>query len=238
MKAEIEAFVLEMNNQLREGQRLTYLPRDRLLQLAAVKSLEALKTEAGLLKEKAVLSQDENAANAMLSYENVVQTLISELSMWVALKDDNAHAAWNYLVDAQGAAMHAVRAHQVGEHMAHYAKRLEGIEHLVFPPQMFTSPGLVVEDAECSICKQRYGDCEHVKAKPYMGEFCQRIITKMRFTELSSVDDPADKRCITLSHSSDGKNFVDWMTHRQIEVDSPDAESEPEADNTMDQGTS
>ncbi len=217
VKAEIETFVSSMNAELREGQRLTYLPRDRAIQLAAVKSLEVLKSEASLLKKKAIDLQDENAANAMLSYENVIQTLVSELKMWVALKDDDAYAAWNHLIDAQYSAMHAARAHQCGEHMARYAKRLEGIEHLVFPPQMFTSAGLVIEDAECSICGYFYGDCEHIKSRPYMGVFCQRIITKMRFTEISVVDDPADKRCITLSHSRDGKTFVDAMTLRAVD---------------------
>ena len=53
------------------------------------------------------------------------------------------------------------------------------------------SPGGEVIGARCSICDAEYGDCDHIRGRPYMGEFCRRIIYRMKLTEVSVVDEPA-----------------------------------------------
>ncbi len=92
---------------------------------------------------------------------------------------------------------------------------------------MFNSPGMLIRTAECSICGKDYEDCLHVKGRPYMGQFCARVIKDVEFTEVSFVDDPADKRCYITSYSDDGgTTWTDAMTMRKIERPPVHAESD------------
>lgn len=216
MRERLLQFQDRMNNVLREHQRLCFMTRAKELQVSACKELTALKAEAGGVKKEAVEIGDEDAANALLAFENVVQTVLSELEMWIALKEDNPDKAWHSLIDSQMAALHAVRAHPIAHHMTEYLTRLEAVERLLFPPQVFVSLGMIFGDAECSICGRRYGDCEHIIGRPYMGEFCGRIIKDVTFTEVSLVDDPVDKHCIVQTFSRNGKTWVDRMTLRPL----------------------
>ena len=216
MKERMYRFQEKMNEALTRNQRLCFMTRAMELQEQACDELRSLLEEASSVKAKAVEAKDENAANAVLAYENVIGALIAELQMWISLKQDAPFPAWNYLIDSQMAALHAVRAHPVAEHMAKYLERLEAIESLLFPPQVFMSAGLTFGDAECSICGNRYGECDHIKSRAYMGQFCQRILKDITFTEISMVDDPVDKRCIVTSYSADGKTMIDRMTLRPI----------------------
>ena len=216
MEELVKEFQARLNKFVVEKERLCFMTRAIELQRAACLESSELFAEASKLKHSARDSRNENAANALLAFEEVLKTLVSELKMWIALKEDAPFEAWNYLIDAQGAASHAARAHPVGQHMEQYAERLEAIEKLVFPSQVFNSPGMVIRSAVCSICDSEYGECEHIKGKAYMGEFCGRIIKDVTFTEVSFVDDPADKRCIVTSFSPDGKRWIDRMTFREL----------------------
>ena len=217
MKTQVTAFQNKLNDFVVDKQRLCYMTRAIELQDAAVHDIEPYLDEAARIKREAIALEDENASNAMLAFEEILKTLEGELRMWIALKQDEPIKAWNYLIDAQNAANHAVRAHRVAEHMARYEKRLEMLEHVLFPPQVFNSPGMVIRNARCSLCGAEYGECLHVKGLPYMGEFCARIIEDCQFNEVSIVDDPADKRCIIASFSSDGTHWIDRMTLREID---------------------
>lgn len=226
MTDKLPQFQERMSTALNEYQTLCFMTRAIELQTQAADDLEALKQDGVELKKEVVTAGDENEANTLLAFENVIDTLISELRMWVALKNDDPFAAWNFLIDAQMAAIDSVRAHPVAEHMAKYAKRLDLLEKLLFPPQVFSSPGMVIKSAECSICRKEYGTCEHVRGRPYMGEFCARIIKDWTLTEVSIVGDPANKQCIVTSFSRDGVHCVDRMTLRRVEPSESNSSSE------------
>lgn len=206
----------KLNQKVDEYQPLCYMTRARELQVTACDDLRAFRREISETKREAQEGNEEGAANAFLAFENIIDTLVSELEMWIALKDDDPNLAWENLVDAEFGAVHAVRAHPVAQHIGEYVKRLNVLEHILFPPQVFVSPGMIIGDAECSICHSRYGECEHVKGRAYMGEFCGRILKDITFTEVSMVDEPVDKRCRVLSFSRDGKTMIDRMTHRVV----------------------
>lgn len=53
------------------------------------------------------------------------------------------------------------------------------------------SPGMIIEESECSICGSDPATCSHVTGRTYDGEFCARKITKARITEVSLVGRPA-----------------------------------------------
>ena len=59
--------------------------------------------------------------------------------------------------------------------------KMLAIEKLIFPPQKFTSWGIVFRSRLCSICGSEYGegDCDHLVGKPYMGEICHTRVLEL-----------------------------------------------------------
>jgi hypothetical protein len=192
------------------------MSRAKEFQINASEKLAQLKEKMSKLKRQMIIAQDEDSANALLSFEQMIDALANELKMWIALKEDDPNSAWDSLISAQYAARTAMQAHNVAEGLDGYIQRLHGLERLLFPPQMFLSSGLVIANSECSICGQEYGECEHIKGKAYMGEICSRIIHHIsEVREASIVKDPADKCCRATS-VSDGGVMRDVMTWREI----------------------
>jgi hypothetical protein len=163
-------------------------------------------------KAAAVGSSDEDYANLLLGCECVARSLFAELQMWLLLKQEDPDAAWDQLIEAQGQALWAVRAHEGFKHLEHHHEKLQVIERVVFPPQVFLSAGLIVERQECSICQADYEDCEHIVGRPYMGEFCWRIARNVQADHVSFVEQPADKRCRVLAFEDEGgrRNRMTW----------------------------
>ena len=189
------------------------------IQEEAFESLELLKQEATELKREAVKVLDEDSANAMLSIEEACIALSSEIRMYLALKKDEAARAWDHLIDAQRHMQCAITAHDIGDAYFEDYYKLYLLEQLLFPKQLFVSPGMILEKAECSICGSDYDECEHVQGLPYMGDICVRIISSIReCTEVSFVEEPADKRCRILSVSN-GDKARDTLSWRFVEPD-------------------
>ncbi len=217
MKELLEEFQQKFATVVKEAERLCFMTRDKQLQQDACNHLVALCQEATSLKKGAISDQDENLANAILSYEEMISALRDELRMWIALKADNTDAAWNFLVDAQMHAHWAMQAHQVAAPLVGYVQKLRALEEVLFAPMAFFSVGMIIEYAECSICGQEYGECDHIKGIAYMGEICARHIKHAkRLEEVSIVSVPANKRC-RIGHITDEQGvFRDVLTWRPV----------------------
>ena len=101
----------------------------------------------------------------------------------------------NYVIDADD------RFHLFffGEMIKEYQK--------LFPYHYFFSRECVVQEEKCSICGRPISfrhPCGHKPGKVYMGELCQRIITKARLIAVSLVTDPVDKYAFV---KVDGKEY-------------------------------
>ena len=138
------------------------------------------------------------------------------------------------IIEAQGHVSTAIKAHDNFRYLEKYADKLSAIEQLLFPPQTFCSPGMIVKESECSICKQDYGECDHVKGRAYMGELCVRIITKAELREISLVKEPANKhaRALHFSEKEGNRDIITWrikketkeepiLSEREVEVALP-----------------
>jgi hypothetical protein len=171
-------------------------------------------------KSNAVKNGNEESANALLSLEMLIRAMESELRMWVALKDEAPSDAWRYLVDAQTASRSAVAAHTIGKKLnaLNYLKRLVAFETLLFPPQGFTSIGASVKYAECSICGQEYGICDHLAGRPYWGQICVRNVVDASLNEISIVSEPDNKCCRITAIQDDEGLMRDTMTWRVVSV--------------------
>jgi hypothetical protein len=216
MNEKVNIFQTHFAETAEECQRFCYMSRAKELQVEACGKLRELEDEVHTLKAELISLEDEDAANAMLSFEKIIHALMDELNMWVALKDDDPGTAWNYLVDAEVKAHSAFKVHPVGEHLTGYLQHLHILEHVLFPPQMFFSVGVIVEEAVCSICGEEYGECDHEKGKAYMGQECVRNIKHVRMIEGSIVEKPANKRCRIISITDECGLRRDLLTWRVI----------------------
>jgi hypothetical protein len=137
------------------------------------------------------------------------------VKMWIELKEENYNSAWDSLVDAQSYASMSMQAHETNGHLENYIRRLEVLEKVLFPPQLFFSDRSVISESTCSICGKSMDDCEHIKGKFYLGKQCYEVIKKIEtIYAYDIVKDPANKKCRALTFSENG-NDTDLMTYRQ-----------------------
>lgn len=212
MNEAAKIFNNELNDILHDCMRFCFLSRGKEFQSKKVEELEKIKKEAINLKNEAIAIEDEDSANAMLSSEEIINSIMSELKMWIAFKDDNPNAAWNYLIDAEMSTVNAIRAHSIAAHWEGNATRLNDLECRLFPPMMFLSPGMIIKHSECSICGKEYGDCSHIRGRAYMGRFCSRILKDFEVEEISFVSEPASKhhRVIAITDNDVIRDFLSW----------------------------
>jgi len=112
--------------------------------------------------------------------------------MIVNIKQDKMGEAWSNLVNAQVTYGTVVRNYPFEVETANgYVERLEAYEKLLFPKMFFSSVGGIIKQRNCSICKETYSKCSHIKGRLYNGELCVREITEMELEEVSFVDIPA-----------------------------------------------
>jgi len=212
MNDAAKLFNEKLNDIIRECMRFCFLSRGKEFQLEKCEEFEKIKEEAINLKNEAIKVEDEDSANAMLSSEEIINSIINELEMWVAFKDDNSNAAWDYLIDAEMSTTNAIRAHSIAAHWEKNAERLNKLESLLFPPITFLSPGMIIKYGECSICGKEYGDCNHIRGKAYMGRFCSRILKDVEVEEVSFTNEPANKHCLVTAIIDKGvtRDFLTW----------------------------
>jgi hypothetical protein len=221
-----------LNGALKDAENLSVLTRDSDLQREAVTKLGTLTQQCAELKALAIAAEDENFANVMLGFECVLDCLSSEIKMWIALKEERPDAAWDNLISAQTAASDAARAHHRFSHLTLHTERLENIENLVFPPQVFVSAGLIVRYQECSICGTEYGECDHLIGKPYWGKLCSVVVRDFEPNHLAIVEEPADKRCRVMQITVEGgkRNCMTWKIEQSV-TESTDLEASEESKN-------
>src|SRR5712691_11090046 len=101
MNGKVAAFQKRFAEAASDGQRFCFMSRAKELQVEARDKLNELYEEAHALKLDLISQKDEDAANAALSFEEIITALCNELNMWIALKEDDPGSAWDYLVNAQ-----------------------------------------------------------------------------------------------------------------------------------------
>lgn len=212
MDKQISQLVQKFNKSVKEVEVFLSITRAKELQESSIKTIEKTLKDIANEKQEAIASCDESYANLLLGCECIGGALIAELQMWLLLKDEKPDAAWDRLIDAQIYTIEALRAHEGFSHLGRHFQRLEAIEKLVFPPQVFLSSGIIIKRQECSICGLDYDECEHIVWKPYMGKFCSIIAREFELDHVAIVKDPADKRCRALGFSVDGgtRNRMTW----------------------------
>jgi len=220
----------ELNEAILELEVYNYITRDSDLQQTACQKLAALLKRIEALKQAAAERSDENMANTLLGYECAVAFVNASISMWILLKEGRPDDAWRRLVEAQQFVADAVRAHPGFAHMEIHGRRLRAIEELIFPPQNFTSLGMIVRKRMCSICDEEYGECDHLVGRPYMGRLCRTVVTEIEHVDhLALVSEPANKNARIVEFSVQGgrRNKMTWkVTSEKIVAHGIDGDRE------------
>ena len=212
---ELQELLQSVKTALDEASAYCFLTRAIELQREAEEHLIDKKAEVSEFKRLCVSEANEDMANTCLAAEMLLTSIASELSMWIALKDDDPDSAWDSLVRAESTLQGAVAAHTSVAQYAAYSEHFRELEEVLFPRQLFMSPGMIIERTDCSICRADYEDCEHIAGRAYMGEFCARILYPDSLEELSIVEVPRDKRARVMM-ISDGRDNRDVMTWRKV----------------------
>ena len=218
----ITSFILLREDCLETG----YIVRHRHYHERLASMLKDFMRNTAQLKEATIKENDEDSANTLLAIECFCQALRSEMLMWLALKKEDPNRAWNYLIEAQDwvkASTHAKYLERLQQEK--YIEKLHQIEKVVFPPQVFNSPVMVIRSVQCSICKEDYGKCHHIAGKAYMGRFCSEIVTKYTFLHVAVVSYPFDKKARVPETWENGK-WKDLMTWKERRCPNP-AERNP-----------
>jgi len=215
MKADINSFGPSFEERFRKAQKVAIFVRGQEFQESAISDLDQLIKEIQGLKDSASNAQDEDNANGFLALELMATGLQKEILCYVKLKNDRPAEAWNALVDAESSIRDAIRAHRLVKDASGWLDRIEGLQRLLFPQQMFFSMGWRVRASVCSICEKPYEECEHILGRPYMAKICYQIVTDGDILEASLVERPADKRCRIESFSENG-NKLDTFTLRDL----------------------
>lgn len=214
---EIKIFndiVLSYNAKLKEAEKYNFLVRDSDLQLEQISNLIEFKNKIKKYKYDFIHSNEEKYANTLFHFQCVLNSFISCLRMWIELKKTNYDKAWNYLIDAQEYISVAVRAANNYVGIDEYTERLYHIEEVIFPNfPLFNSIGMVETIGHCSICIEKYGECEHIEGFIYMGRLCQRIKREViKIDHSALVEKPRDKRCVIKAISTDEGYYRDYFT--------------------------
>lgn len=218
MTSPIDLFKAHFDHIMKRVQHFAIYVRGREFQEVGKTEIEALLDECRINKGKAISYGIENEANAFLAFEFMTRALIEEFKFCLALKDDDPDSAWDHLVDAQNHATSAMKSHAVAGDLDEYIRRLDSLEKSLFPQPIFLSPGYIVKESKCSICGTLYGECDHIKGHPYMGQLCSRIVTEAILREASVVCNPASKHCRLLKFEENGV-WRNAFTYRVMKED-------------------
>jgi hypothetical protein len=209
--ASFDEFQQEITQTVDGCQKFLFITRGKEFQEEVIVQLKSLLNKIQTAKTQAIEDKAKQWANLLLFYECITQAFLEFAGMWVEIKNGEMDKAWDSLIDAQTAVRAALLVRD-DRQLHTFNERLHLIESVMFPSPMFTSIGITVESAECSICGQEYGECGHIKGRVYLGQICACIVKKWTLNEVSFVDDPADKHCRTLSFGEGGmmRNFMTW----------------------------
>lgn len=203
---------------IQECERFCFLTRHEEFQIQSITKLEQIKKE--VFKEKciSISNKDERMANIMLSAENAIEALLSELKMWIALKKREYDKAWDLLIEVQSYLRNSYQSStESGFNFDGYSNKLLFIEMTIFPKSMFMSPAMIIDSTRCSICNKNYDECNHIVGKAYMGKLCYQIVNKIKeMKELAIVEQPANKHARITKFTENGVTR-DIFTWKEIE---------------------
>ncbi len=178
-------------------------------------STEAHSPPQGLdvIKKDAVQKGDQELASAVWCLEQIIVAQWHFITAYEQARSLHFYGSWCSLEQAE------IALHSLSRHYSSPAGRfgvptmLSCIPKLqaLYPYRIFMSPGYIIHEAICSICRQKLqvrGGCGHRRHELYDGEACGRIITKPEMLEISFVEKPVQKYSVAFAQGGPGFNYA------------------------------
>jgi hypothetical protein len=215
MWADVPQMEQDVNALLNEAVGLRYFTVGKELHEETIARLDALAKEIEAFRKRAQEQKEEEAANLAFAFLQYVVGTTCLLSMWVQLKEDCPDDACVSIVNAQRAIECGLRL-LPNDAFQQVSELLHFLEHVLFPPQLFSSIAHQYGWAECSICGQTYGDCDHLAGQLYMGQMCAKVIREISHVDhVAIVRNPADK-ALRIPAWPDGDKVRCTLTRRVV----------------------
>lgn len=220
-KVTIKELVENYNKLLKESLSYNYLVRDTDLQKEQIAILTDFKNRIKYVKYQLIEQNDEEYANLFFHFQCVLNSLIANFQLWIAIKEASYKVAWDRLIDAQEYLDVAFRID--GDHygLDDLYNNLVNIEKLIFPGYpLYNSGGFIEKGGSCSICNEPFNQCEHLEGFIYMGKLCRKVNCEfIEFNHSALVKNPHDRRCIIEWISTDDWKKRDYITWKKLDED-------------------
>jgi len=204
----------EFNEVVSIAQRKTFITIGIEIQKEEVEILANYRDDLKNLQRDFVGRHLENESNLLYCIDSSLHAIQLELQMLINIKEDKMAEAWTNLVDAQVIYGTVIRNYPFEFETENiYLEKLANYEKLLFPTFYFHSVGGIIKKSHCSICKQNFSKCKHMRGKLYMGQLCCRVVSEIELEEISLVENPANKHCRTLTIEIAGEK-IDILTLR------------------------
>lgn len=209
-----EAAVLkdEFNDLAERSRPLLYLARSSTLQSETAAASDAIVDRIHQVRLRAILAKGAVVADGMLALSSLAGALDFEIRLYLMLKSDQPEKAWNTLIGAQENVDSAMRADPRLRTFTEKAAQLRQLEEWLFPPQTFTSVGMLAKRQLCPICRRDYDALVHVAGRAYLGRFCSMSPEGVSTDHVATVVSPADRRCRLTSQGVPGVGMRNLMT--------------------------
>lgn len=167
-------------------------------------------------KYGAIHDKNEIAANRLFHIQCLLLAIKSSLTVWIKLKENNPHDAWECLIDAQEYKDVALLTRDY-DGIRGFETRLNEMRSTLFPHfNLYNSPGWVETIGKCSICGSSFSLCSHVENRVYMGRLCRRVDREvLEMSHSALVENPRDRRCV-ISKRSEGDRMIDNFTLEDV----------------------
>lgn len=178
-----------------------------------------LESVAGIVDEKTAAFSDDYPDDVFddgFVLKHFIKLLKDYVVFWKLLVSGRFSVSWSALQDVQDRLRTIYRStseprHQILRHIEGQCGELEKL----YPYRVFASVGMIIDEAECSICGRPIDSlqCEHLRGELYRGRQAYGIVKHIRqLEEVSMVMNPADKRCtVQLLDTAEGFAGVDHL---------------------------
>lgn len=176
--------------------------------------LEELYKKIQETKQAVIKDQNENEANKFLSLENLCTAILSGMTIFVKLKNNDPDGAWSELIEAQNNSHWSINHYYLSGNLQEQCiTHFNNIEKILFPPQTFQSISMISVKSKCSICNDDFTKCDHIRGEAYMGIPCTELCTEFKDVHhVAVVDHPDDKRCRCMSSGNSKEAMINIMS--------------------------
>ncbi len=229
-KVSVDDVFMELNSLLEESAGVLPFVTDQVIQESTSKKLDQHLKIIKAYKKQAKIKNDEGISNSLLYYQCAFHTQIEEIKFIIALKNQEWHAAWVLLINAEDYCKYSIRAFEKSslfqesyvENLNNELNRLKSLEKIFFHTfPIYHSFGFSISGGICSICGENIDTCTHIEEEIYMGSVCKRILLEEHQGNIvvdhsAMVKNPKDRRCIVTNFCDANGNYIDYITKKNL----------------------